>query len=419
MWDGSDENEMIIKNSLLRVLRDLTNSFKDDDIANIHSIVLPLISVCCDDSSEYHSLLCEDGFETLYATLKNFPLNANLPEQLVADFPLVVKGLLNWTEILPMVLQIVRSYAILQYKIFETELGLEVFKIIGGYLSSMRDDSIAITAHMLEILLLQIPSNEASQSKIILNLMESGLLNEMINYVTRESQSPKTEVQMLLPLLRLIILDSDFFFKLFDHITTITGDFNLSIRFSNLIDALMVHLKLVYDGKIRKLFVLALLSLHTNSSFAKYMTRDPSVDLEYQLLHLSETEGISLVLSLNFNKMMFIIAHFLEEVSETPSGDCTTYHRPSSYDDDYLGVEEPEDALEAEQNEYALNYAIPKNNEFKRYNAILNQFEPVYKVNLKSFLKFKFTEVINKVEGFGYLMQCVDRETMDQLELIL
>ncbi|GMF49399.1 unnamed protein product [[Candida] boidinii] len=105
MWEKSNNpSDMIIKNSLLRVLRDLTTSLnKESD--KIHEIVLPLISISCNPNSEYYSLLCEDGFELWQSILKNIPIttntnNGNLPDQLITDFPLIIKGLMEWTEIL-------------------------------------------------------------------------------------------------------------------------------------------------------------------------------------------------------------------------------------------------------------------------------------------------------------------------------
>ncbi|ODV87032.1 hypothetical protein CANARDRAFT_6592 [[Candida] arabinofermentans NRRL YB-2248] len=422
MWESSNNsNEMIIKNMLMRVLRDVCNSLNNNS-DKIHHIVLPLIPICCDDQSSYNSLLCEDGFELWSVVLKQLPINMEIPSILKNHFQLIIKGLLNWTEVLNMVLQLVRSYCILDYKIFETEMGLQVFKIIGGYLQTMRDDCIYLTSSMIEILILQIDDDKISSNLIISNLIESGLFNELINFITRESQSPNCEIKLSLPILRLILKDSTFFIKLLKIICD--KDSNVSISLNILIESLIRMLKLITDSKIRKIYILALISFYNELNLNKYIKMNDGVDLEYQLNNVTEQDGICIVLSKHFNNVLFLTTHLLEEVQEDPlkNGDCATYHKPTSYDDDELKLiedNENDDGEVDEDNEYVKEFKLDPSGEQLRFNLLIMNKDPVHFIYLKDYIKFKLQNLSQYVSDYELLISDVNRDTLDQLESII
>ncbi|KAG7833947.1 hypothetical protein KL943_003243 [Ogataea angusta] len=408
MWDESNNaNEMIIKNSLMRVLRDLTAALNGNS-SKAHPIVLPLIALCCDDKSDVYTLLCEDGLELWEAVLKHLPVTEAAPVELVRLFPLSVKALMNWTEILPTVLKLARSYGILNYQLYETETGLEIFKILGGYLNSMRDDAVYVTSSLLETLFLQVA--DPGRSQLVAYVAESGLFFEMVRHLTRESQTPNCEIKMALPLLRLLHAGPVHFLGMLGTVS----DSSLAVQLAQLVDSLVNLLKLVYDTKIRKICVLALLALYAPPIFTQYCAQDPSVDLEYQLLNSEGQTGINLVLSKNFNRVMFLVTHLLEEVNENADGDCAAYHKPSSYDDDDLTLIDNE----PDENEYAQEFKLPPSAEQLRFNELVFKLDPVHRVGTKQLLKYQMDQLA-RIDGYQQLIASVDRETLEQLQMMM
>ncbi|QPG75462.1 hypothetical protein FOA43_002817 [Brettanomyces nanus] len=423
MWEESNNsNEMILKNSLLRILRELTNSLNSKSQL-IHSMVMPLIPICCTEGSQYYSLLCEDGFELWSAILKQLPLDKPIPSNIFGEwFPLVLKGLCNWTEILPLVLKILRSYSLLDATLFETDFGLEIFKVLGGYLGTMRDDSLFIASQTVEILVLQVSKDQIYNSKLMENLAESGLFNAMIIYITRETETPNCEIKVALPVLRMMMLDAKFFvFQLLGSI--LVKGTSLSMLFHRLFTNLVGYLKMTYDSKARKVFLLALLSLYDPSYFVKKVNLDPNVggDVDYQLEQMDDNDGIALILSMNFNKVLSLTSRFLEEVQEAPGGDCKNYHRQSPYDDEVLVMaqtdEEQRDEGEDPENEYVQEFRIPDSGEKLRYTQLLLAKDSVYNVNLKEFVKFKMSQLVGSVDNYEGLINSVSKETLDDLQL--
>ncbi|KAH3662326.1 hypothetical protein OGAPHI_005577 [Ogataea philodendri] len=407
MWDESNNaNEMIVKNSLMRVLRDLTIALNSNS-NKTYPIVLPLIELCCTPGSDLYALLCEDGLELWGAVLKHLPTTVAVPDQIINLFPLTVSALSNWTEILPTVLQLVRSYAMLDFKLYETEKGLEILKILGGYLTSMRDDSIYLTSSLIETLVLQ---NQDS-AQVVENITESGLFAEMVQYLTRESQTPNCEIKMSLPLLRLVHKNPVQFLGLLTRVT----DTNLATKLNSLIESLINLLKLVYDSKIRKLFVLALFSFYDPAIFKEYLPKDQNSDLDYQIQNMSPESAVSLVLSTNFSNILFLATHLLEEVNENEQGDCEAYHKPSSYEDDDLTlIEQDQD----ETNEYALEYKLPPSAEKLRYNELIFKLDPVHRINTKGLIKYKM-DSLSGIKGYQGLLASVDGETLEQLQMMI
>ncbi|VEU21115.1 DEKNAAC102062 [Brettanomyces naardenensis] len=421
MWEESnDSNEMILKNSLLRVLRDLTNSLNSESQL-IHPMVIPLIPLCCTEGSQYYSLLCEDGFELWSAVLKQLPLDKPIPVDIFEQwFPLILTGLCNWTEILPLVLNIVRSYTLVNAGLFESDYGLEIFKVLGGYLGTMRDDSLFATSQLVEILLLQIDRED--DSKLTANIADSGLFNAMVSYITRETETPNCEIKMAFPILRMIILDPKFFiFQLLNSI--LVKGTSLPILFNRLVTNLIGYMKLIYDSKARKLFLLGLLSFYDADYFVKKVNLDPSArgDVEYQLENLSDSDGIALVLSMNFNKILSLTSRFLEEVQENDQGDCKNYHRQSPYDDEGLLLaqtdDEQRDEGEDPDNEYVREFRVPESGERLRYTRLILAKDSIFNVNLKEFVKFKMSQLVGSVENYEGLINTVNRETLDDLQL--
>ncbi|OWB57745.1 hypothetical protein B5S28_g3714 [[Candida] boidinii] len=451
MWEKSNNpSDMIIKNSLLRVLRDLTTSLnKESD--KIHEIVLPLISISCNPNSEYYSLLCEDGFELWQSILKNIPIttntnNGNLPDQLITDFPLIIKGLMEWTEILQIVLSILSSYSLLKIQLFSSTNGLEIFKILGGYLSSMRNDSLYIFGSMMEVLILQLPSlTNITDSIFISNYLESGLFNSMITFFTRETESPVCETKIAIPICRLIYSSSNIFLEMLNHIST--TELSTPILINKIIKSLVNLLKLCNESKIRKIILLALLKFYelpnlltTNPSTIiksitelKKSTNTNIIDDDYYINNVSQdfSNSISFSLINSFDSILYLLVNLLETVSEdVNTGDNATYHRSTAYDDStsdfVLITNEDEESLEDNENgdsndEYRLEYLLPPNGEKLRYNKLIMEFDPVHKIPLKEYTKNVINNLNERLghEEFNSLMQLVNSNNIEQLQMMI
>ncbi|KAG0684450.1 hypothetical protein C6P42_002822 [Pichia californica] len=396
LWQKTDNpNEMIIKNSLLRILKDLIISLNKNS-SLIHDIVIPLIPICCDSKSDYYSLLCEDGLELWSSIMKTIDSN-NMANSKLFDpelFEILVNCLINWTEILPLVLTIIRSYCLISVDIFNNELGLKIFVILKGYLKTMRDDSVFLTSSILEISIMQ---SSVNKEMFYINLLKSGLFEEMIEYLVRDTDSPYCEIKVSLPLLRLMIERPDL---LITNMIT-------STIFNRLLRNLTKFAKNSFDPKVRKLYLLGLLSLYQGNFIQlESVVIIPSErindinEVEYELEKISKDAGISTVLVLYFKKIVDLSLSFVEEIRESPSGDLKSYHKQTAYDDHDLLPYEPEHEDEEEQEqeqEYALEIKIPPTEERLRYTQLLRSFDPVRKVFFKDALRGIVASVYDKI----------------------
>lgn len=425
MWqDSNSANEMILKNALLRLLKSLVNSLNTRS-PTLYPLIMPLIPACCTETAQYYSLLCEDGFELWAVTLKQLPLNADVPQEMYNDwFPLVIKGLCNWTEILPLVLKIVRSYSLINPLLFESDYGAEIFKILAGYLPTMRDDSVFITSQIIEILMLQkgVQPISLGNDVLISNLVGSELFHAMITYIIQDTETPNCEIKMAIPVLRMATMDPEFFiFQLLR--SCLTKQTPLAVLFRRFISKLLEYLKMTYDSKARKLFLLALLSFYDPKFFTKRIPLDPSVhgDVDYQLAQMSDNDGVALVLTANFNRILSLTARFLEEVNENSQGDCKAYHHQGPYDDEELVLaqtdEEKREEGEDPDNGYAQEFRVPDSGEKLRYTKLKIGSDPLYNVNLKLFVKTRVNQLVGSVENYEGLINSLSKETLDDLQL--
>lgn len=399
LWQKSNNaNEMIIKNSLLRILKDLIMSLNKNSNM-IHHIVIPLIPICCDPKSEYYSLLCEDGLELWSSIMKTIPSTEVTATSKLFDqelLEILVNCLINWTEILPLILSIIRSYFLISADIFANEAGFKIFEILRGYLKTMRDDSVFLTSSILEIAILQ--KNTNTKDLFYSNLIKSGLFAEVIEYLIRDTDSPYCEIKVALPLLRMMIDRPD---------VLVSSVANASVL-SRLLRNFCKFAKNSFDPKVRKLFLLGLLSLYQVEALQKDSIVvipadkiDNLDELDYELEKLNKEVGISALLVLYFKKIVDLCLGFVEEIRELPSGDLKAYHKQTSYDDAELQPYEPdqEDAEEQNQEEYALEISIPPTAERLRYTELLQNFDPVRRVFFRDALRGTVERVYGHIGG--------------------
>lgn len=398
MWESSNSpDQMIIKTSLLRLMKDLTKSLNGKSTL-IHEMVIPLIAVCCDPASDLNSLLSEEGLELWGAILTHLPLNSPIPDILLSEQYLqyILHGLMTMTEILPTILAIVRSYTLLEPALFATEFGVQFYKIIGGYLSTMRDDILVISCQILELVIIQ---QESIESQSIKSLVESGLFSELVKYVVRDSDNPHCEIKVSMVLLRIAKANAQFF--LYCLIQT-SGDAATKIIFYRLITNLFRFNKMAYDSKVKKIFLLGLLSFYqpqfftdkicfnVNASDSNDIPKDDVIT--YQIEQLSQQDAISTILGHYFTKMLDMIVLFLEENKETGS-DCASYHKAISYDDGLKFIE-IDGNNEQDLDEYAKEYALPNSGEDERFTKLSMTKDMVHTVATRTQVAVKLESVL-------------------------
>lgn len=333
-WNSADSEESILKTSLLRVLKNLVVALNENSNETF-SITVPLIESCCTEGSEFFSLLAEDGYELWLAVLQYYPGDPS--NEILKLFALVQPALVSLTEVLPVLLSILRSYALLAPQVFSTEPALEMMRTLSGYLASMRDDAFAVFVPLLDILFLLQSSNEA----FVQNVLSSGLFSSMVNYVLDDNQSIQSANKMLLVLSRLANKNSQVFLHILDHLQLDT------LRFMDVWLQYYINNGNPRNKKINLLAFLALLA--------------PGVSDQNRAL-VAKFADIA--------KNVFL---FLEEVNESSEGNCVVYNQDYTYED---------------IDDYAyLDADIKPHGEKMRYKALLDREDPVYRVNLRVFLK--------------------------------
>lgn len=371
-WKSSSvgNEESILKTSLLRVLKNLVVALNGNS-TETHFITIPLIKSCCDQASENYSLLSEDGYELWLALLQYYPIDVEPNSELIDFFGLVQPALLHSTEILPTILAIARSYSLLIPKVFETEYGLEIFRVLSGYLANMRDDSFEVFIALTDILFLQ----EIRSEQFVSSLMSSGLINAMANYVLDENHSIVLANKILLVLSRLATKSAEVFLQVFHH---------LSIDTAKFLDVWMAYYKNNGNPRNKKVNLLALLSLASHG-IPKNLHELPQ--------KFPEIARRSLL--------------FLEEVKEDTNGNCQAYGGDYIYSDiDNYSYLDPD---------------IAPHGEKLRYQRLLENEDPVYKINLQVFVK----EVISKLRqdlgesDFNAVMALNDQYTTEKLHELL
>lgn len=421
IWQSSNTaSEMIIKNSLLRILKDLVVALNKDS-SLVHDVVIPLIPLCCDPKSEYYSLLCEDGLELWSAILKTIDTNAVLSTKLLdpALFEMLVNALVNWTEILPLTLTIIRSYFLISFEIFNNDVGMRIFQVLAGYLRTMRDDSVFLTASILDVAIMQDGGQgqgqgenekEKEKAKMYENLVASGLFEAMVEYVSGvndgDSGSALCETRICLPLLRF----------LHDRVDIFLSSISSSYALYMLLNTMVKLAKNAFDPKVRKLFNVGMLTLYTKTEYltnGRLLNGNDGANIEYEFSQMDKGTGIACLLCTFVHRIVVESALiFAEEVSENGNGDLRAYYRQTAYDDAELqpvddNNEAAEAEVEGEESEYAAEVAVPVTHERERYTALLRSSNsPVHGVSL--------TGLIREIGGVVYAL--LDKTTVEEIQ---
>ncbi|CUM63043.1 uncharacterized protein PRCAT00000606001 [Priceomyces carsonii] len=368
LWDmSSSENEPILQNSLLRLLRQLVIALNENSI-DTFMISLPLIRNCCSESSGSYALLSEDGFDLWLAVLRYFPASKPITNEIEQLYSLIPNGVMNSTEVLPTLLSIMRSYALLARGLFTNEVTLNLFRILSGYLPNMRDDAFSIFISLMDILFLE----ETDDERFVNNLLNSGLLNALLNFVLDDAMPIVLANKVLVVLARLATNSSGLFMEYLAH---------LSIDHLRFFELWMKYYSNNGNPRNKKINLLAFLSL------ASY-----GIPKHNQFWMVSFPEVI---------KRTFL---FLEEIQEDNEGRCLVYNQDFIYEDiDDFRYLDPD---------------IQPHGEKRRYQDLLDRQDPVYKVNLKKYLY----EILEKLKldiseaDFKQLIMMNDEYTIEKLQ---
>lgn len=296
--ETSSDNELILKNALLRLLRSLTIALNDSS-ASTHSLSLPLVRACCSSSSELYTLLSEDGYELWLVLVQFSPANSQHIEDILQLFPLLEYGLANATEIMPVIVSIMRSYALLAPHVYCSDVGAALLRILAGYLPSLRDDSFVIFVSLMDILAMAMPADDGFLDVLV----TSGLLRSMVAFVLDEKQSIQSINKVVLPIARIAVASAPVFFRLME---AINADLN------RVVETWLGYFNNNGNPRNKKLSLLALLSI-----FATGILRRNVFFVEH------------------FATVTKMALYFTEEVNETDTGNCDAYNEHTYEDLDH------------------------------------------------------------------------------------
>lgn len=314
----NDPTESILANVLLRLLRYLAISLGKYSYAT-WDISLMIIEAACNPSSSHSSLLLEDGLELWLSLLQNYDPNEKALDQRFLTFtPFLHHCVENQTELLPISLEIVKSYAILfpASEFHSNPPFNAIIKHTSNYLLMLRDDSYTILLEIWDILAL---SDESENEMSLLYYFSTDcIFRNIFGAIFLEEQlSAYQAIQLFQIFARISFNDPKNIIKLLsDYIGTADSPAEISklpenqrklvTNESSLDDVLKLFFDIwcrcyesVYDPKLKKIHLLGISSL-------------------------LKTGATPYLLELNIILSIWIDS--MEEINETSAGDCEKYH---------------------------------------------------------------------------------------------
>lgn len=381
-WDASnDSNELILKNSLLRILKNLIVSLNDNS-PTTWDLAIPLIKACCSPQSEYYAMLSEDGYELWLALLQFYPINHNdgAEDAMIQSLlELYINALMNQTEILPLILEILRSYTLLVPGLVVADNTRDFirgsFKILTKYIGNMRDDSLDILISDLEITIMESYHDLNQFEKLLSLLMESGLLPKIISMILDDEQSPITVGKLLLIIARIAYIEPSNLIQAIHYIYPDETQFNTNLKkFTTVWYARMDSN--IGNPRSRKIHTLGLTSLLRTGQVIFF-------------------QDMSTLISLWISS--------LEEIVET-NGDCEKYHSNFMYEFHYND-----------------DFTIQENGEYLRFQKLMKEVDPVHNLILKDYLKDTMRLVKETIgeANFTALMGNLDKNLVENFEYFL
>ncbi|KAG0667728.1 hypothetical protein C6P45_005449 [Maudiozyma exigua] len=397
LWEVSTNNasETILSNALLRLLRHLVSSLAQYSYLT-WEISIPLIRYSCDPSSPQYQLLNEDGFELWGALLQHYsPKEHNVFDpEFIELLPFLEFAVDARTEILPTLLEIVKSYTLIlsQAEFLSSDSLLKIFEDMAKYLLSLREDSYQIILQVWEVLIL---SNEYGGENLLFSkLYETGVLRAMFDAIFLEETLSSYQCGQIFQIIgRLSYLNPDALLESLAqyhnslptmnenaHLPmkskkTIFSDSSFDVVVQRFLSQWVVCYKEIYDPKLKNIHIMGMSSL-----------------LRTKMITI--IGDIGLIISLWIEMM--------EEINENSNGDCEKYH------------------LNDIVTEQSITY-YPLTNEQLRQHEIEERNDFVHHISFKEFVIqiLKFLEETLGVQRYNELLSNVNTSLMENLQLFL
>ncbi|AJV93567.1 Kap120p [Saccharomyces cerevisiae YJM1527] len=396
LWEIATNNasEAILANALLRLLRNLVSSLGSQSHLT-WDIAIPVVALACDPSSMQYQLLSEDGYELWGMLLQNFSSHdQEFDDKFVELVPFLKYGIETHTEILPTLLEIIKSYALILNPVdfFSNNTFQDIFKQMSKYLLKLREDSFQLVLEIWEILIL---SNESDYENLLLQkFYETGVLSALFDAIFLE-EAPSSYLcsQIIQIIARISYVNPDalmtFLATYHDNLPTSNENARMpeSIRkivskdqtydsvVNKLLTGWIVCFRDIFDPKFKKVHILGISSLLRT--------------------------GLVPILT-EFSSIASLWIEMLEEINETNRGDCEKYHLNDIVTEQSIAFH----PLTAEQ---------------LRYHQLCKNNDPVHNISLKDFISqsMEYLESHLGVERYQEFLKTINPSLLENLQMFL
>ncbi|KAL3232221.1 Uncharacterized protein RNJ44_04137 [Nakaseomyces bracarensis] len=396
LWEIATNNatEAILCNALLRLLRHLASSLGPLSYMT-WDISIPILMASCNPSAPEYQLLNEDAFELWGVLLQNYmPDKAQLDSRFLELLPYIYIGVESHTEILPTLLELIKSYALVlePQQFFSNDSLTEIFKQLSSYLLKLREDSFQLILEIWEILTLR---NEANFESLLLeNFYRNGILKALLDCITlEESLSSYQLLQVLQIVARICFVNPSAYVEFLStyHKTLPNSVHNLQLPAA---ERKLVVSDMAFDEVVRKFISIWIICFKD--------IYDPK-QKKVHILGLSSLirSGVSSVIE-EFPAIASLWIEMLEEIRETNGGDCEKYHL--------------NDIVTEQSYEF-----FPLTSEQMRHHELIRANDPAHNISLKDFISqtMQFLESHLGPDKYQAFINGVNPTIFENLQLFL
>lgn len=396
LWEVSTTNisESILSNALLRLLRHLVVSLGPESYLT-WDIAIPVVALSCDPSSAQYALLNEDAFELWSSLLQNYsPDKSSFNTKFNEILPFLEYAVEMRTEILPTLLEIVKSYSLILNKqdFFASHVFAKIFSDMALNILKLREDSFQLILNIWEILIL---SNESDYETVLVPVFyQTGILDALFDAIFKEEQLSTYQCAQLLQIVaRICYVNPD---ALLDYLSTyynnlpnsqensqlpqskrrlVFKDMSFDDVIQKFVSIWIVCYEDLYDPKFKKLHILGITSLLRTKNMA--------------ILNL-------------FSDIVTLWTKIMEEIKENNNGDCEKYH------------------LNDVVTEQSIEF-YPLTMENYRYHNLFKETDPVHNISFNEFVQqtMLFLETYLGPENYAQLIHKTSPVLIENLRLFL
>lgn len=397
LWEISSNNinESILSNALLRLLKHLVTSLGPKSYLT-WNIAIPAFTMACNPQSPQYQLLNEDGYDLWSSLLQNFSEKEeqNFSEKFIEVLPFLEFGVEMHSEILPTLLEIVKSYSLIlnHEQFFQCPSFSNIFGKLCKYLLKLRDDSYYLILEILEILII---SNESDfETQLLQNFYSTGILNSIFNGIFQEESLSNHQCGQLLQLIaRICYVNPNAIIEFLQSYHTSLPNSNENLQLP-ILDRKVVYSDMPFDALVNKLVSIWILCYKD--------LYDPKFK-KLHILGLSSLlrTGIMSVLA-EFSNIASLWIEILEEINETNAGDCEKYH------------------LNDIVNEQSTEFYRLTPEQFRKHNLDKSN-DPVHNISIKEFFKqtMHFLESHLGEERYKDFMASIPEKVFQNLNIFL